>query len=202
MTRGSASRRLSGIDLNLLVVLDALLSESNVTAAAKRIGLSQSATSHALSRLRDILQDPILVRTPQGMVATACGRALALPVQDILRRCETTLLNHARFDPTESQDVFRLAMDVSAQINVLPALVGEVHNLAPGVSILAKLPRPEDLVRELELGEVDFAITAGVPVTSARIRAEPLMKAIFWRSFRGGTAEGHRRHRRPGHSPQ
>lgn len=177
MTRASTTRRLSGIDLNLLVVLDALLSEANVTAAARRIGLSQSATSHALSRLRHILQDPILVRTPKGMVPTAFGRALARPVQDILIRCEAALLSHARFDPTESQDVFRIAMDVSAQINVLPALVERVHSQAPGVSILAKLPRPEDLIRDLELGEVDFAITAGVPGTTASIRAELLMTA-------------------------
>jgi DNA-binding transcriptional LysR family regulator len=100
---------------------------------------------------------------------------LTLPVQDILRRCESALLSHARFDPTESQDVFRIAMDVSAQINVLPALVERVHSQAPGVSILAKLPRPADLIRDLELGEVDFAITAGVPVPTAGTRAELLM---------------------------
>lgn len=156
-------RRLGGIDLNLLVVLDALLAESNVTKAAKRIGLSQSATSHALARLRDILDDPILIRTPQGMVPTSCGRALARPVQDILRRCEAALLNSSRFDAGSSRDEFRLALDVSAQINALPALIARIQNEAPGITLKARMLRTERVTRDLELGEIDFAITANTP---------------------------------------
>jgi DNA-binding transcriptional LysR family regulator len=175
MSSLAPKRRLSGIDLNLLVVLDALLAESNVTNAAKRIGLSQSATSHALSRLRDILDDPILIRTPQGMVPTSFGRALARPVQDILRRCEAALLNSSRFEASSSRDEFRIALDVSAQINVLPALIERIQSEAPGITLKARMLRPERVTRDLELGEIDFAITANTPPATVGIRNELLM---------------------------
>jgi DNA-binding transcriptional LysR family regulator len=170
-----ARGRLGGIDLNLLVVLDAVLSELNVTSAARRIGLSQSATSHALSRLRDVFEDPLLVRTPRGMVATPFGRTLALPVKDILRRCEATLVSHSTFDPGTSRDVFRIAMEVSAQINLLPAVLRQTQKEAPQISVVARMLRPESLMRELEVGEVDFAVTAGALSTGAGIRNEFVM---------------------------
>ena len=93
--------RLAGLDLNLLVVLDALLTESNVTAAAGRIGLSQSATSHNLARLRELLDDPILLRTSKGMVPTSRAAALAPTVRQILVAAETVFRGEEDFDPAE-----------------------------------------------------------------------------------------------------
>lgn len=167
-----ARNRLRGIDLNLLVVLDALLSESNVTLAAERIGLSQSATSHSLSRLRELFQDPLLTRTPRGMLPTAFGRALALPVQEILRRCEATLVSHSQFDPDVSRDVFRIAMEVSTQINLLPGLVETIQAEAPNVSLVARMLHSERLIHDLEVGEVDFAVAPGALSAGTDIRNE------------------------------
>jgi DNA-binding transcriptional LysR family regulator len=72
---------LSGVDLNLLAVLDALLSERNVTRAARRLGLTQPATSHALNRLRALFSDPLLVRGTGGMIPTPLAEQLAVPLR-------------------------------------------------------------------------------------------------------------------------
>ena len=82
---------LSGIDLNLLPALDALLRERHVTRAAQRVGLSQSAMSHALARLRELLGDPILVRSGRGMVPTERAEALEGPLRDALAALESAL---------------------------------------------------------------------------------------------------------------
>src|SRR4029450_13366528 len=89
---------LAALDLNLLVALEALLEEESVTLAARRVGLSQPAVSHALGRLRDLLQDPLLVRAGGRMQLTARGERLRHPVRDALERGRD-LLSAERFDP-------------------------------------------------------------------------------------------------------
>ena len=79
------SRRLARLDLNLLVALDALLEERHVTRAGRRVGLSQPAMSNALARLRRMLDDPLLVRTPAGMAPSPRAEALADPLREALR---------------------------------------------------------------------------------------------------------------------
>src|SRR5271156_1276716 len=90
---------LGSIDLNLLVVLDALLRERNVTRAASRIGITQSAASHALARLRALTGDELLVRGPAGMVPTTRAESMAGPVRRALEDMGRVLAPHAAFDP-------------------------------------------------------------------------------------------------------
>src|SRR4051812_33810949 len=97
---------IASIDLNLLVVLDAVLATGNVTEAAKRLHLSQSATSSALARLRETLGDPLLVRTAQGMIPTPRAEALAAPVRNALAGIERALAGERRFDPATSRRTF------------------------------------------------------------------------------------------------
>ena len=123
--------RLEGIDLNLLVVLAALLQERGVTAAARRVGLSQSATSHALSRLREQLEDPILLRTPRGMVPTARAEALLPVVQRILEDTRSVFLGDPAFDPERSEEVFRLGLDTPGVGNVTRTGGGSVVHAYP-----------------------------------------------------------------------
>ena len=92
--------KLSGIDLNVLVALDALLTERNVTRAAARIGRSQPATSHSLNRARDLFRDPLLVRVGGGLELTARARIVAPKIHRLLRELGAVLDLHKEFDPS------------------------------------------------------------------------------------------------------
>lgn len=179
MSRRNTPASLAAVDLNLLLVLDALLAEGSVTTAAAKIGLSQSATSHALTRIRSLLGDPILVRAGRSMTPTPRGRAIASSIREIITRCEKALIAERDFSPGESRETFRLSLDVSTQLNVLPALVRAVLSEAPGISLEVLAPRPERLMRDLQAGVIDFAITATVPPISAGIRSDFLVASEF-----------------------
>src|SRR5260221_13376805 len=92
---------LGALDLNLLVALDALLSEKNVTKAAARIGITQSAMSHALARLRAVVGDPLLVRGKTSMVATVRAEELGPPIRRALEDVSRALARAPAFDPKE-----------------------------------------------------------------------------------------------------
>ena len=125
---------LTALDLNLLVALDALLTEANVSRAALRIGLSQPATSHALQRLRTMLDDPLLVRVGARMELTPRAQSLRTPLAQTLDRVRE-LLTTENFDAPRSQRHFRLMMpDIIAEL-FLPLLATRVGELAPGVRL-------------------------------------------------------------------
>jgi len=125
---------LAGLDLNLLVTLDALLAEASVGRAAQRVGLSQPATSHALRRLRDLFDDALLVRTGRGMELTPRAEALREPVATALDRV-ARLFDPPAFDPATSNRRFRIMIpDLAASI-LVPPLVERVGAEAPNVVI-------------------------------------------------------------------
>lgn len=125
---------LSSIDLNLLVALDALLLEANVSRAALRIGLSQPATSHALRRLRAMLDDPLLVRVGARMELTPRAQSLRAPLAQTLEQVRELLITQS-FDAARSQRRFRLMMpDIIAEL-FLPLLATRVGEQAPGVRL-------------------------------------------------------------------
>jgi DNA-binding transcriptional LysR family regulator len=125
---------LSSLDLNLLVALDALLTEANVSRAALRIGLSQPATSHALQRLRTMLDDPLLVRVGARMELTPRAQSLRAPLTQTLEQVRE-LLTTDTFDAARSQRRFRLMMpDIIAEL-FLPLLATRVGERAPGVRL-------------------------------------------------------------------
>lgn len=167
--------RLEGVDLNLLVVLDALLTEPTVTRAARRLGLSQSATSHGLARLRHLLHDPVLVRTPKGMVPTERARALAPQVRAILEQTERALRPLPAFDPRTHSATFRLGLDDATQAGVLPHLAAALAEKAPDVRIVAVATPPADLSEALGTGRLDAAISLA-PETQRGIHSEPLLR--------------------------
>jgi DNA-binding transcriptional LysR family regulator len=125
---------LSAIDLNLLVVLDALISEVHVGRAARKIGLSQPATSHALNRLRDLLGDPLLVRVGSRMELTPRAIGLRDPLGETLQRVHSFLVPDS-FDPVTSKRCFSLMMQDHIAHLVVPALVKRVHSAAPMVRL-------------------------------------------------------------------
>jgi len=125
---------LNSLDLNLLVALDALLKEASVSRAAMRIGLSQPATSHALQRLREVIGDPLLVRTGARMELTPRAQALRGPLAQTLDQVRG-LFAPDEFDAGRSERHFRLMMPDLAVELLMPPLMEKVTRLAPGVTI-------------------------------------------------------------------
>lgn len=125
---------LSAVDLNLLVALDALISEGHVGRAARKIGLSQPATSHALNRLRELFADPLLVRVGVRMELTPRAIGLRDPLAETLKRVRTFLVPDS-FEPAKSTRSFSLVMQDHIAHLVVPPLVKRVHFDAPGVRL-------------------------------------------------------------------
>jgi DNA-binding transcriptional LysR family regulator len=125
---------LNSLDLNLLVALDALLLEGNVSRAAMRIGLSQPATSHALQRLRDLIGDPLLVRTGARMELTPRAQALRGPLAQALEQVRGLFIADD-FDATRSERHFRLMMPDLAVELLMPPLMEKITKAAPNVRI-------------------------------------------------------------------
>lgn len=163
----------AAVDLNLLVVLDVLLQERNVTRAAKRLGRTQSAVSHALARLRDQLGDPILVRVGGEMRATPRAERLAGEVSRLLRALGRALAPEGAFDPARSDRVFTLAgPDFVAAI--LPTLLARVGPLAPGLGV-ELAPVAPGLLRDVADGRIDLAVAPARTAPVEGVTRAPLV---------------------------
>ena len=148
---------LAGIDLNLLVALDALLTEAHVTRAARRVSLTQSAMSRALSRLRVLLDDPLLVRTSQGMRPTPRALALAAPLRRTLEEVEALVYDRPAFVPARARRTFTVAAPDYAKAVLLPPVLAQLAREAPGVDLVL-VPPPADLDAALTSGEVELVL--------------------------------------------
>ena len=150
---------LSGVDLNLLVALEALLAEQNVTRAASLVGLSQPAMSRALGRLRDLLDDPILVRAGQSMVPTARALATREPLRRALEAVRRTLEPAAHFDPRTTTRSFALSCLDTTQVVLLPQLIPLLGREAPGLDLVTRpMASPRETLQQLSLGDLDLTI--------------------------------------------
>jgi DNA-binding transcriptional LysR family regulator len=158
---GGHESELAGLDLNLLLVLDALLEERHVTRAGKRLGLTQPACSHALGRLRAALGDTLLVRGPRGtMLPTTRAEALAPGLREALRGLAGALRGSAPFEPKAARRSFRIACGDYAELVLLAPLVRRLTREAPGIDIWMtqlSLGR-EEMVTQLAAGAADLAI--------------------------------------------
>src|SRR5690606_22381596 len=121
---------LYGVDLNLLVVFDALVAERHATRAAERIGLTQPAVSHALNRLRALFGDPLFVRSPRGMTPTSLAQEIAPSVRSILEQVEGVLRGQRAFDPAESTRQFVVGLSDYAAFVLLPRLIARLDHEA------------------------------------------------------------------------
>jgi len=153
---------LRSMDLNLLVILDAILSEKQVTRAGQKIGLSQPAVSNALNRLRYMFKDDLLVRSAKGMELTSRAQALAEPTRDILRQVEALLeLDHG-FDPLSSERRFTIRMSDLIDLMLLPVLLRNLRREAPQIRMSTVHLNPAGTIEALESGRVDLAISVGL----------------------------------------
>jgi DNA-binding transcriptional LysR family regulator len=190
---------LNSLDLNLLVALDALLREANVSRAAMRIGLSQPAASHALQRLRDLIKDPLLVRSGARMELTPRALSLRAPLAQTLEQVRGLFVPDA-FDAARSERQFRLMMPDLAVELLMPPLMERITQLAPNVRIdvvpwrgpaifTAEFARTIDLVisigdafrgfhRQLLYTDRDaLAVRRGHPATSKLKKREAFLQA-------------------------
>lgn len=176
-------RALSAIDLNLLVVLRALLTERHVTRAATRVGLSQSATSHALARLRELFGDPLLVRSGRALSLTPRAARL-LPLLDRgLGELQLAVSGEPEFQPRTARRTFSLGMADYLQALIIGPLLRRIAKRAPGIDLsVVVFPNLRELV---ESGRIDLALT----VSSSELRGlshEPLFEEGFMCMVRRG----------------
>ena len=145
------------VDLNLLKAFDALMNERAVTRAAGRIGLSQPAMSHALSRLRGLFADDLFVRTATNMEPTARAREIAPLVATAIEHIEAALSLGAGFDPARSAAIFTAGMAEYAEIALVGQLAQAFAREAPGAT-LRLLPAGIAIAEQLDRGAIDVAV--------------------------------------------
>lgn len=176
---------LAAVDLNLLVVLDALLAERSVTRAALRLRLTQPAVSHALGRLRSLLRDPLLVRGPAGMVPTPLALALAPRLVAVLRELGCLLAPARAFDPASSTRSFTLGMSDYAASVVLPALARRLADGAPNVTLVARDTNHGEGLALLDAGTAELVV-GNFPEPPKRVASEALFQEGFACALRAG----------------
>lgn len=187
---------LSRIDLNLLVLFEAVLAECHVARAAERMHLTASAVSHGLGRLRLLLNDPLFLRTPRGVVPTARARELAAPIADALARVRSVLASAEPFDAATSVRRFTIGAPDGVSAVLLPRLLEAIRRSAPGIDISVRqlLPAPEETsperawrpaFDELEARAMDVAVLPAEHIP-ARFHAQPLYDEDFVIAARTG----------------
>jgi DNA-binding transcriptional LysR family regulator len=145
------------IDLNLLEYLDVLLRERNVTRAASHLGLSQPAMSNGLRRLRLLFNDPLLVRTSEGMTPTERALELQPIIRDVLAKVDKAVQPQIAFEPASSERVFRIMASDYAESTIFPSILHRLREEAPGVVLDIMTPSDVSFL-DVEQGKVDLVI--------------------------------------------
>ena len=169
---------LSRTDLNLFVLFEAVLHEGHVRRAADRLNLTPSAVSHGLGRLRRLLNDPLFLKTPKGVMPTARAAQLSAPIAELLARARSVVGTAGPFDPVTSTRRFTLGAPDAASAVFLTPLLAELRRCAPGVDIgvrqllpIAGETQPDRAWRsawtELEARAMDVAV---IPYARAPVR--------------------------------
>lgn len=185
MHRDRVAAPLASVDLNLLVALDALLQERSVTRAGRRLGLTQSATSAALARLRDLFGDELLVRRGREMQPTALADALETPVREALSALEHVLRTRSSFDSAHDARVFTIATTDYTTLVLLPGLIERLRHAAPQVRLRIKSLDTGSSLARLERGEIDLAIISAFFDGGSDLMSTPVFSdrfvAAMWR---------------------
>ncbi|MBB4008368.1 LysR family transcriptional regulator [Allorhizobium taibaishanense] len=166
----------ASLDIRLMRTLRLLLTECSVSRTADLLGQAQPTVSLTLKKLRDIFQDPLLVRSGSTLVPTERGLALRVAMNDILGRIDSHLSSQTGFDPATSTRHFRIVASNCLGTVFMPQLIGAITDIAPGVSIDASpLPSQEDLMSGLSEGRID-AVIGNWPHPPDHLRIAPMLK--------------------------
>ncbi|QGW82271.1 LysR family transcriptional regulator [Variovorax paradoxus] len=187
---------LSRVDLNLLVLFEAVLQEGHVGRAAQRMNLTPSAVSHGLGRLRHLLNDPLFLRTPKGVVPTERASELAAPIAEVLARVRSVVASAEPFDPSTSTRRFTIGAPDGVSAVLLPALLPRLQSAAPGVALSVRqllpaagetLPGPawRPAYEQLESRVLDIAVVP-TPDVPARFHRRFLYEEDFVVALRSG----------------
>jgi DNA-binding transcriptional LysR family regulator len=179
------SVQLSSVDLNLLVLCDVVLRERNVARAARELHLSPSAVSHGLARLRRLLQDPLFLRVPKGVVPTERALQLAAPIADILARVGQVVASATPFSASTSTRRFRLGMADATAATLIPALLASLRHSAPAVDLSVLQVFPQSALTELETRSIDLGI-APLDEVPARFATQVVFQEDFVIAARAG----------------
>ena len=139
---------LSKVDLNLFIVFDAIYTEANLTRAGQIVGITQPAVSNALSRLRETFNDPLFLRTAQGMVPTPMAQNIIGPVRNALQLLRVSVQESRVFSPKEANKTYRISMTDLSEEMLLPTLFQRLRRQAPGVQIESFLSRRRETTKE------------------------------------------------------
>ncbi len=150
------TRELSRVDLNLLISLQVLLEECNVSRAAERLHITQPAMSKTLSRLRQLFDDPLFTRASHGMQPTPRALELHSDLEPLLRNIQQLVSQHS-FDPASYQGQITIALSEYIGIGLLPRLMARLQHRAPGLTVRT-ITRVENQLEQLASGTLDLAI--------------------------------------------
>jgi DNA-binding transcriptional LysR family regulator len=176
--------RLRNLDLNLLLVFDAVLRERSVVRAADSLAISQPAVSHALNRLRHALKDRLFVRTPAGMSPTPRAEQLALPVRKALNELQLAVEGDT-FDPSTADRRFTIAVNNYAAVVAVGPIMAAVRAQAPNVRLSLVPSGTLNLTDRLDRGELDLAIFARA-IDGERFASQLLIEDRFVAVLRSG----------------
>lgn len=187
---------LSRVDLNLLVLFEVVIQERHVGRAAERLHLSPSAVSHGLGRLRRLLNDPLFLKTPKGVVPTARATELAAPIADVLAQLSSVIATAEPFDPATSHRRFTIGAPDGVSAVFLHPLLAELRQTAPGIDISVRQLLPSQgetsaerawrsAFAELEARAMDIAIMPSDDIP-ARFHRRTLYEEDFVIAMRAG----------------
>jgi DNA-binding transcriptional LysR family regulator len=169
---------LSRVDLNLLVVLEAIVAEGGVSRAAERLNLTQPAVSHALARLRELFDDPLFVRQGRNLAPTALTKRLVEPLRRSLQSLEVLIEKSPVFDPAESETAFTVATRDPLEVLILPRLMRRLAREAPKVDLRCVQVRRRSVEAGLADGSLDLVIDVALPL-SERIHRQRVASDRF-----------------------
>ena len=152
------------VDLNLFLVFQAIYTTRSVTLAGDRLGLTQSAASNALKRTRQRFNDPLFVRTAEGMAPTALAERLIGPIEEGLAHLHQAIDQGRTFDPTTSNRTFRIAINDIGQLVMMPQLLGEARRIAPGVRFETIDTSLIEARQKMMHGQIDVAMGSWEPL--------------------------------------
>jgi DNA-binding transcriptional LysR family regulator len=168
----------SKLNLNLLLALHYLVEERSVTAAARRSGVTQSAMSRSLARLREMLDDPLLVRTRHGMKLTSRSLALRLPLQRLVADAVAIVDHRVAFEPATARRTFTIASSDYVHTALMPELLAGLEEEAPGIDIVLR-PESRQAPELLEEGLIDLAVTLPDFIQDRDLRMQKLLRDDF-----------------------
>ena len=175
--------KLNNLDLNLLVVFNAIYTEGSLTKAGEIVGITQPAVSSALSKLREYFDDQLFIRVGQGVKPTAKTENIIIHVRDALSILQRSLEQPDLFDPKISSRTFRLSLNDVSEGRILPILVTKINKQAPNVKISSYYTNRDNMHHALAANEVNFAVDP-FPPSETDVMKELIFEDEFVCGFR------------------